>query len=102
MAITGATRSLSRAGSFEGIEEEVEPDLEFVGVVSRQVVAQAPSLDILSQQASERTGRPWSLRWILTHMVEEYARCADRAPSHRVSPDSWPDFARIADPARLR
>ena len=41
---------------------------------SRQVVAQAPSLDVLSKQASERTGQPWSLRWIITHMIEEYAR----------------------------
>jgi uncharacterized protein DUF664 len=29
---------------------------------SRRVVAQAPSLDVLSKQASERTGQPWSLR----------------------------------------
>jgi len=38
------------------------------------VVAQAQSLDVLSKQASERTGLPWSLRWIVTHMIEEYAR----------------------------
>jgi len=42
--------------------------------VSRQVVAAAPSLDALSKQTSERTGQPWSLRWIVTHMIEEYAR----------------------------
>jgi uncharacterized damage-inducible protein DinB len=41
---------------------------------SRQVVAQAPSLDVLSKQASPRTGQPFSLRWIVTHMIEEYAR----------------------------
>jgi uncharacterized damage-inducible protein DinB len=41
---------------------------------SRQVVAQAPNLDVLSKQASERTGQCWSLRWIITHMIEEYAR----------------------------
>jgi uncharacterized damage-inducible protein DinB len=41
---------------------------------SRQVVAQAASLDVLSKQTSERTGQPWSLRWIVTHMIEEYAR----------------------------
>ena len=29
---------------------------------------------MLSKQASERTGQPWSLRWIVTHMIEEYAR----------------------------
>jgi uncharacterized damage-inducible protein DinB len=41
---------------------------------SRQVVAQAASLDVLSKRPSERTGRPFSLRWIVTHMIEEYAR----------------------------
>ena len=41
---------------------------------SRRVVAQAQSLDVLSKQASERTGEPFSLRWIVTHMIEEYAR----------------------------
>ena len=41
---------------------------------SRQVVAQASSLDVLSKQAAERTGQSWSLRWIVTHMIEEYAR----------------------------
>jgi uncharacterized damage-inducible protein DinB len=41
---------------------------------SRQVVAQAPSLDALSKRASERTDEPFSLRWIVTHMIEEYAR----------------------------
>ena len=41
---------------------------------SRQVVAHASSLDVLSKQTSERTGQPWSLRWIVTHMIEEYAR----------------------------
>ena len=42
--------------------------------VSRRVVAQAQSLDVLSKQVSERTGQPFSLRWIVTHMIEEYAR----------------------------
>jgi hypothetical protein len=41
---------------------------------SRQVVTEAPSLDVLSKQTSDRTGQPWSLRWIVTHMIEEYAR----------------------------
>jgi hypothetical protein len=44
------------------------------GATSRQVVAQAASLDVLSKQPSERTREPWSLRWIVTHMIEEYAR----------------------------
>ena len=42
--------------------------------ISRQAVAEAASLDVLSKQVSERTGQPWSLRWIVTHMIEEYAR----------------------------
>jgi len=42
--------------------------------VSRQVVAEAPSLDVLSVRVAERTGESWSLRWIVTHMIEEYAR----------------------------
>jgi Protein of unknown function (DUF664) len=41
---------------------------------SREVVAQARSLEFLSKQPSRRTGQPWSLRWIVSHMIEEYAR----------------------------
>jgi uncharacterized damage-inducible protein DinB len=41
---------------------------------SRLAVAQASSLDVFSKQASDYTGQPWSLRWIVTHMIEEYAR----------------------------
>jgi uncharacterized damage-inducible protein DinB len=54
---------------------------------SRQVVAQAPSLDVLSKQSSERTGQPWSLRWIVTHMIEEYARHNGHADLLRESID---------------
>ena len=31
-------------------------------------------LDTLSKKRDDRTGEPFSLRWILTHMIEEYAR----------------------------
>jgi uncharacterized damage-inducible protein DinB len=41
---------------------------------SRRAVEEAPGLDALSKRPSERTGQPWSLRWIVTHMIEEYAR----------------------------
>jgi uncharacterized damage-inducible protein DinB len=41
---------------------------------SRQVVAQTMSLDVASKRTSEHTGETWSLRWIVTHMIEEYAR----------------------------
>jgi len=54
---------------------------------SRQVVAQASSLDVLSKHASERTGLPWSLRWIVTHMIEEYARHNGHADLLRESVD---------------
>jgi uncharacterized damage-inducible protein DinB len=39
---------------------------------ARTVVAAAPSLDDLGKR--ERHGEPVSLRWILVHMIEEYAR----------------------------
>ncbi|MFI2435158.1 DinB family protein [Streptomyces sp. NPDC018693] len=32
------------------------------------------ALDDLSQRRSRRTGEPYNLRWIYTHMIEEYAR----------------------------
>jgi uncharacterized damage-inducible protein DinB len=41
---------------------------------ARQAVAAAPDLDMLSQERSQRTGQQFSLRWIVTHMIEEYAR----------------------------
>jgi uncharacterized damage-inducible protein DinB len=37
---------------------------------SRQLTAEAPSLDT----AGERGGQQYTLRWVLTHMIEEYAR----------------------------
>jgi uncharacterized damage-inducible protein DinB len=39
---------------------------------SRQVVTGAESLDVISER--ERYGNPITLRWIMTHMIEEYAR----------------------------
>ncbi|MFH7335049.1 DinB family protein [Streptomyces sp. KHY 26] len=32
------------------------------------------SLDVLSRRTSRSSGEPFSLRWIYTHMIEEYAR----------------------------
>ncbi len=49
-------------------------DFERECAAARRAVAQAVSLDVLSKRASESTGQPWSLRWIVTHMIEEYAR----------------------------
>ena len=54
------------AEAFNAFEQEC--------AASRLAVAEAPSLDVLSKQASDYTGQPWSLRWIITHMIEEYAR----------------------------
>jgi uncharacterized damage-inducible protein DinB len=54
------------AEAFDAFEREC--------TAARQVVAQAASLDVLSNRPSDRTGQPWSLRWIVTHMIEEYAR----------------------------
>jgi uncharacterized damage-inducible protein DinB len=41
---------------------------------AREIAAAAPDLDALSKERSKRTGEPFSMRWILTHMIEEYAR----------------------------
>ena len=81
-----------------------DPDVDFNGVddadtaadfaafeaecdASRQVVAAAPDLDVLSKERSERTGEQFSLRWILTHMIEEYARHNGHADLLRESID---------------
>jgi uncharacterized damage-inducible protein DinB len=67
-----------RDGDFNGVDEadvaaafsafEAECD------ASRRAVAAAADLDVLSKEPSERTGEQFSLRWIVTHMIEEYAR----------------------------
>jgi uncharacterized damage-inducible protein DinB len=54
------------AETFETFEQEC--------AAAREAVAAAPDLDLLSRERSERTGEAWSLRWILSHMIEEYAR----------------------------
>jgi uncharacterized damage-inducible protein DinB len=54
---------------------------------SDAVVAAADSLDRLSTRASRRTGEQFSLRWILMHMVEEYARHNGHADLIRESID---------------
>jgi uncharacterized damage-inducible protein DinB len=41
--------------------------------VARQIVAGAPSFDALSKRPT-RQGETMSLRWIMVHMIEEYAR----------------------------
>ena len=48
-------------------------------------IAAASSLDQLS--VVERDGEPWNLRWILVHMIEEYARHCGHADLIRESID---------------
>ncbi len=63
---------------FNGADEadiaEAFSSFERECAAARQAVAAAPDLDVLSKERSQRTGEPFSLRWILTHMIEEYAR----------------------------
>jgi Protein of unknown function (DUF664) len=54
------------AEAFSAFEKECD--------LARQAVVAAPDLDVLSKERSQRTGQQFSLRWILTHMIEEYAR----------------------------
>src|SRR5215472_8172603 len=41
---------------------------------AREAVASVPDLDTQGKKPDSRTGAQFSLRWILTHMIEEYAR----------------------------
>jgi|SRR5215469_6284879 len=83
--------SADEDAEFNDVDEadpaEAFRDFERECAASRQAVAQAPSLDVLSKQSSERTGQPWSLRWIVTHMIEEYARHNGHADLLRESID---------------
>ncbi len=67
--------------------EELRRRYEDACARSREVVAQASSLDQLSVGTSRRTGRHWDLRWILLHMIEETARHAGHADLLREAVD---------------
>lgn len=54
---------------------------------SRARVDAAESLDQLSVHPHPRTGEHWNLRWILLHMIEEYARHCGHADLIRESID---------------
>jgi len=54
---------------------------------SNEIVAAATSLDQLSVKKHSKSGEPWSLRWILVHMIEETARHAGHADLIRESID---------------
>ena len=74
-----------------GIDWDADPDWEFRTALdedpedllalyaaacerSRAAVAQVGDLDTLAVKPSRRTGRPFNLRWIMLHMIEETAR----------------------------
>ena len=71
-------RSADEDADFNDVDQadpaEAFNAFELECAASRRIVEQAQSLDVLSKQVSERTGQPFSLRWIVTHMIEEYAR----------------------------
>ncbi|KAA1418977.1 DinB family protein [Nocardioides humilatus] len=52
-----------------------------------EAVASPSGLDTLSARPSRRSGNPYSLRWILLHMIEEYARHNGHADLIRESID---------------
>jgi len=66
--------------------EELLADFERITNESRRRVDQADSLDELSV-ASDGDGQRWNLRWILIHMIEEYARHCGHADLVRESID---------------
>lgn len=58
--------------------ESVEPEQAFATwraecERAREICTEA-SLDDISNEKNQRTGESFSLRWIVTHMIEEYAR----------------------------
>ena len=64
-------------GDFDDLES-AEPDDVFAMWHAEcsyaREVSRGESLDAVGRVASRRTGEQYSLRWILTHMIEEYAR----------------------------
>ncbi len=54
---------------------------------SRRREAQAASLDQISVGSHPRSGERWNLRWIMIHMIEEYARHCGHADLIRESID---------------
>jgi uncharacterized damage-inducible protein DinB len=54
---------------------------------SRAREAAAKTLDQASRRSHPRTGETWNLRWIMVHMIEEYARHCGHADFIRESID---------------
>jgi hypothetical protein len=92
---------------WDAVDWEADPDWEFSSAADDspddlrrgldEAVAQARrhidealslgGLDQLSVTPSRREGRPFTLRWILLHMIEEYARHNGHADLIRESID---------------
>jgi len=53
----------------------------------REVMAAAESLEQLSAKPEQREGKPFSMRWILLHLIEETARHAGHADLLREAVD---------------
>ncbi|RNI24442.1 DinB family protein [Flexivirga caeni] len=58
-----------------------------IGDAGIQRALEAGGMDALSSKPSRRTGEPFTLRWIVTHLIEEYARHNGHADLIRESID---------------
>ena len=71
----------------EELRSLLDDTIARVDRVIDEALAKPTGLDTLSIRASRRSGNPYSLRWILVHMVEEYARHNGHADLIRESID---------------
>jgi uncharacterized damage-inducible protein DinB len=67
--------------------EELRPLFDRFVEASDQVITTSASLDEIAARRSRRSDEPISLRWILVHMIEEYARHNGHADLIRESID---------------
>lgn len=70
--------------------DELFTQLEVSVVRSRQAFAWADSLDQIASKTRD-DGEQWNLRWIMVHMIEEYARHCGHADLIRQSIDGVTD-----------
>ncbi|PUA82312.1 DinB family protein [Nocardioides currus] len=93
------------AAPWQGVDWEGDPDWEFrtaaddspevlLGLLDDAIAASdrildkiGDDLDTVAKVASRHTGQPFDLRWILIHMIEEYARHNGHADLIRESVD---------------
>ncbi len=89
-------RGLPERPDFQGIDWKADPDYEFRTALerepewlrdryraacgrSRQVAAEAESMDSLAAASRMSGGQPFTLRWVILHLIEETARHAGQA-----------------------